>query len=300
MIGARKFRTTAARKRERVRLVLVSVLWVIVVSTVLGGLWYVVHGPFLRIREVTISPETIVGFEAVRAAAGEDLAGSYLHVLPRDSILLPQAKRLSALLMVQFPYIRTVTVRRGTFHSLALTLEERTPDGLWCGDVVPPVATQHAGAGAPGEESWGACYFLDADAFMYARAPTFTGNVLPRFYGSLTHAEPIGQTYVDPPTYRAWRALYDRLHGADHTPDAILFVDERDAELYIGGARILVARDGDLNELWQHLEALLTGDIVDRTRPVAYIDLRTNAKAFVRYADDVGESESATTSSLAQ
>lgn len=285
MIGVRKFRTTSARKRERVRFVLVTALWIIGACVAVGGWWYAMHASFLRISKVTISPETIVEHESIHTAVQANLADSYLYLVPKDLVLVPQTKRLMTLITTRFPHVRTVTVHRPTPRSLAIALEARTPDGLWCGDVVPPVAQERPGEHTSKEDLWGTCYLMDADAFMYARAPTFGGNVLPRFYGSLARAEPVGQTYVDPPTYRAWRALYDRLRGADHTPDAVLFVDERDAELYIDGARILVPRDGDLNGLWRRLEALLTNKVVDDTRAVEYIDVRTNSKAFVRYVN---------------
>ncbi len=284
MIGARVFRSPTGRKRARALRVVQVTLTVsgmlIACALTVGALRH----PLLRITAIHVTTDGALTVPDVTAVATEHLHRTVLGFLPADSVALFSRAELASALTAAFPRIASATVERSSPRVVQVTLAERTPQALWCGDVVPPVAHERAlPASSQREEFWGTCYFLDATGYLYAQAPLFTGTIYPRYYGSLTHGTPIGQQFLEPGDFPHLAELYQAL--ASTTPlQALLIVDERDIELYtVDGLRIIAPRTEAVAELVRRITAVTARDTLDRTRPIAYVDLRFAPKVFVKY-----------------
>lgn len=287
MIVGRKFRTATARKRERTRVTWRIVVLVLAVVGVSASLVYAIHRSELRIQQVYVNNTGAIPTDTIASAVQAMLGDSYLHLIPKNSTLAVSPKRIEATLMSSFPRIANVRVRRSGMESLSVTVEERDPVALWCGDVVPPVAYSFGKArDADSEEVWGSCYLVDLDGFIYAPAPVYTGNVLPRYYGSLERAEPTGQDILDPDEFGRFQSLFTDIAQNERTLEAVLIVDERDIEIYLGGGiRVLALRAEVPDVIVRRIRSLFSTDSFTKGREIEYIDMRFDNKVFVKYVE---------------
>jgi len=199
------------------------------------------------------------------------------------------------ILRAEYPRVQTAQVERIGLTRLHARVTEREPAALWCGDVVPLIAYEDSVARQEqADEVWGTCYLLDATGYLYARAPLYTGNLFPRYYGSLEGPRPIGQNLLPEDRFTRWQALFPLLRAYELEAVALLFVDERDFELYLeNGLRVLAARDADHAQLVRRIKAALDADAIDLSQRVEYVDLRFGTKAFVRYTAPAQEHSTA-------
>jgi cell division septal protein FtsQ len=287
MIERRKFRTKEAQKRERIKFFLQLSAVVGGVFVLFGVVSYGCHHKSLRLQNVAVVTDGVLQKEEIASVIQSKLSDSYLGLLPKDSSLRYSYSDIEETLESDFPRIKSVTVTRPDIHTLQTEIEERVPEALWCGDVVPPMAHEQTSEEERSTEGlWGSCYLLDREGYMYAKAPMYSGNMYPRYYGSLAHADPVGQNYLPKEEFETWQNFYTSLKYIDIEPQALLFVDERDVEVYLtNGLRLLVPRDEDVGSIHQRLFAVLDSDSIDTTKEVEYIDLRFGSKAFVKYYD---------------
>ena len=284
MIARRKFRTRAARKRQHHRFVLkvtvLVLLGVLAVALVFYGLRY--EG--LRIQEVTVETDGSLDTAAIGARVQESLDGSIIGLFPKSSILFLHTTEIERMLHTNFPRIREVDIQRKSFHTLHAVIKERLPAALWCGDVVPTVPKPTTASTTHSEAGTGRCYLVDNEAYIYAVAPTFSGESFPRYYGSLSQAEPAGQHMIPVAEFQAWQAFHADMQEHERPLAALLFVDERDVEIYLtNGLRIFIPRTLNKQESLQRLLTTLDSDAIDTTRAIDYLDLRFGTKVFIKY-----------------
>jgi len=236
---------------------------------------------------VQVETDGILTEEELLGVATDVLRGRHALFIPNDTILFSGVHIVREELMRTFPRIEHVESKRPSTRAVTFVVQEREPAALWCGDVVPEIAystsqqQQHAT-----EEAWGTCYLMDEKGFVYAKAPIFTGNVFLRLYGPLEHASPIGQHFIEQGEFRRWVEFTAHLAENDLTVRAILFVDERDCELYLSnGLRVLVPRNDELERVRNRLVSALEEEVIDTDRNIEYVDLRFEGKAFIRYIE---------------
>lgn len=287
MIGTRKFRTRQARKRENVRVAIISVLSAVGIFTV-GALtvWALGTEP-MRIKTVVVENDGAIQTDAIQATVAQAFEKTHAFFIPNDSVLFSGMNIVKKELHERFPRIEHVDLERVGVRTLLVAVQERTPRALWCGDIVPDIAyrSSHEQQTA-GEEAWGACYLVDGTGFLYARAPIYTGDIFMRYYGSLDNASPIGQYFLSSEEFLRWETFLEDLKEDGLLARALLIVDERDGELYLdNGLRILIPRTEDLDTLRNRLFATVEEQAIDTSRNIEYIDLRFGTKAFVRYVE---------------
>jgi cell division septal protein FtsQ len=253
---------------------------------------YFLHAEPLRIQDINIQTNGSLASDLLEDTLEEAIAGNILFILPKDSLFFVRPSRLEQELYKRYPRIKYVSITRTGFLSLNVSMIERTPVALWCGDVVPAEAYTAANSSANvSEELNGKCYWMDDQSFIYDRAPLYTGDLYPRYYGPLEHAEPVGQRFIDSDEFARWQDLYVSIEYGGVSAQSILFVDDRDVEVYLdNGVRVLMARSDDTDTIGARLKATLESDVLDLSRPIEYLDLRFGTKAFARYLDG-GEEE---------
>jgi cell division septal protein FtsQ len=286
MIGRLKFRTEEARKRERIRLsfrfAFISLSTVGVLCLIMFGC----HQDFLRISNTYVQTDGVLPEAEIASVLEAELEGSFFGIFPKDSALVSHNKSLEKKIYEQFPRVAETEVRRAGMHTLSANIIERTPEALWCGDVVPPVAYEEVSdEERTKEELWGTCYLVDKKGYIYAKAPIYSGNVFPRYYGSLKSGAPIAQQFIPEDQFTAWQKFYASLARDEVFPQALLFVDEQDVEVYLSnGLRILVPREDGPEVTHNRLLTLLNSKSLDTTRDIEYVDFRFGTKVFVKYS----------------
>lgn len=286
MIQRRKFRTKEARKRERKRLIIKTGVGTLLFALFLGGLFYVSNIAALRLTKIHIVTTGVTHEDAIASVIDSVLDDAFLGILPNDSIVVPHESIIKESIRTAFPRVRSVQVNRLGLHELRVGVEERVTTALWCGDVVPPVRDLPDDTGES-IHSKGACYVMDATGYIFSKAPTYGTASYPRYYGSLEHAEPVGQFFIDSARFAQWQAFYHSVTYDGIVPVALLFADEKDAELYLSnGVKVLIPRQQDLKNTESKLVSVLAGNTIEEDRTVRYIDLRFGNKAFIKYTEE--------------
>jgi len=114
------------RRRKRRRRVLVAfvVLLIALCGAGLYGLWQ----PAVRISHVEI-----YGADPALATTAQDaLYGSYLGVIPRDSILFYSANAIRSAITREQPDVAAISIFRSGFDGLTIRVNSRTPIAYWC------------------------------------------------------------------------------------------------------------------------------------------------------------------------
>lgn len=177
------------RKKKRQR-IMVGILFVLILS-VCGALVASTHLPSLTIRAVTIE-----GADGIRPDV-EKLVDAFIarersRILARANLLLFPETSLEQTLLDTFPRLERVDVRVSYLinPALAVTLAERKPAYMWCGD---------------------SCFVMDASGFVFGFVQDYPGMQYPAFKGVFDqNATPIGNTFAPdilPDAARAYEAL---------------------------------------------------------------------------------------------
>lgn len=225
-------------------------------------------------RGVRIATATVVGNQATPAdaiafAAEEFLSGSYLLIFPRDNIALFPRRRLESALRERFPRLKEVAVRRESFTSIKISVEERDEKALWCES-----------------ESLSSCYFLDEGGFVFAQAPSFTGDVYLRFYGALSSTTALRARFLDDSSFQRLFFFLEQVKKIGIIPRSVAYRQEdNDFEVRDSfGVSILLQKSDEYNDTFSNLEtAYSSEELRGRWKKLSYVDLRFGNKAYFKF-----------------
>ena len=265
----------ARRKRARVRLsLLASVLGVVLVGT---GIW-LFWQPYLRVSKVVVYGADQASYEPFATHA---LAGTWLGIIPRDSILVVPAHAIRTAILAAHPEVAAVSVFRASLTSLAITVHERVAIARWCGL-------------APAADVSAYCYLFDGNGYIYAAdQSTELGSSTPRaltlnsfdLYAPLvaSSSDPLGRTLAHadqlPSVFSFARAL-DPL--GSHVAQVVIRGDEVD-DLLASGTRITYIL-GQEQQAFAALSASKS-DLDLASGSIDYIDLRFPGEVYVKRKD---------------
>lgn len=155
----------AERRRRTHFRVLVShaVLFLLLFGVSLYGLWQ---------DPVRISHVAVYGADqSLASIAMAAMRGSYLGVIPRDSVFFVPDESIRAGIVAAHQDIATISIFRNGLDSISIKVSYRVPIARWCGATPPEVgiATSSVAGGSGGD-----CYFFDANGFIYMKPDTRT------------------------------------------------------------------------------------------------------------------------------
>jgi hypothetical protein len=280
----RKFRTERARRKHRTRLVTDGAIIGVGLIAVLVGVVAALNTAPLGLHHISVAGSCSES-AAINSVAQSTLVGRWLYLIPRASAVFFPNDTLRAAVVEAFPKVESVEVTRDGFTGVHISVTERKPAALWCGDGVPDADTLRSGVF--GEQ----CYFMDSSGLIYERAPTVTGAAYPRFWGAIARGNPEGSQFVLPAEFTALTLFMRHLRESGSAPLGVLLVDENEMELYDArGTRILLPRGGDLAKRARMVHAVEESGIVSGIA-VEYIDLRFGDKVYFKRTN-VPDSES--------
>ena len=134
------------KKQQKIFLIVLGVLG----AFVLAALVYLMWQPFVRIMSVTAEGPNA---DAARAIAEASLEGTYLYVLPKDSIFIFPEGAMRRQILNEYPGVTAVSIKRTGFTSIALSNVPRSSAFIWCGES--------AVSSSP-------CHQADAEGFVFA------------------------------------------------------------------------------------------------------------------------------------
>ena len=275
----RKFRTREgkeyARKRFFSRAVFITCICFFVCAVLIAVSWV----QALRITHVRVIHPSADFATDVERVISEQLTGMTWWGAPRDSVFMYHGGVIQEVILSQFPIVAETRITREGADGIVAHITERTPSAYWCGDVVPPdIVFRNT------SETWGTCFFVDADGFIFAQASTTDDVPLVRYYGALSHGSPIGQFVAPREEFERIMWFTKEMHTADYSIVALLFVDERDVEFVLeDGTWVRILRDDSVEVVIERMRSVFLTGVIDTTKEIEYVDMRFGNKVYVKY-----------------
>ncbi|MCK5285980.1 MAG: hypothetical protein KAJ58_02010 [Candidatus Pacebacteria bacterium] len=251
-------------------------------------------------KETTILNINIVGNEVVQdkdilEIVNKNLEGDYLKLFSRSNIFLYPKFKIKRELFSSFLIINKIVISFSDLHTINVNITERKPFALYCEDqeiqtlykVVEPSDLKDI---VGKSES---CYFMDDQAYIYAKAMSFSNNVYFKYYQEKNNAnsiqEILGSTYLTGASGKQFEKvnLFIRfLKDINLNVYRLTIKENDDYELLFGNnSKLLFEGKQDFDILLENLQAILIdlGDIEEKE--FEYIDLRFNNKVFHKFKD---------------
>lgn len=250
---------------------------IIVLVLLIAAASYAAHRPGFCLSKVELSGGVLVTEEEVSDKSLSFLSGSYLYLFPKNNVLWLPRKKLESYLKDQFKRIDTLDMQLKDFHTLQISIKERSPYAIWC-DKPPAIV------GDLTYQDSEKCYFLDQNSTVFAEAPLFSGDAYFKYYG-LVSGDPLGKEYISSSTeFAAISGFIDSIKALNLHP--LYLVADSDSQFSIilqKGLKIYFDTKNPLEETYQNLSALLkTKPLTDSLDSVDYIDLRFGNKLFYK------------------
>ncbi len=275
-------RLAARRRRSRRRaLIALCILALLSLGAVIYGLWQ----PAVRISHI----EVLGADTSLETIPRDALQGSYLGIIPRDSIFFFPASRIRAGILATHTNIAAISISRIGFSGISIKIDNRVPIARWCGSAVPTES--------------GDCYLFDASGFLYAtateafflkeeRSPAVAlsnpdNTVTPFVLLSSLQTDivsPIGATLKDT---NQLPAVFDFAREIGLSGPSINTIvirgDEVDFFLVSGGPRITYLLGDEQNAFTALVSAKAQLNLSDPT--LQYVDVRFPGKLYLKRAE---------------
>lgn len=127
-----------------------------------------------KIEHVEVTGEHAVDEEAILSVVKPLISGNYYYTYARENSYLFPREEIEQALLTAFPRLKTARASRIDDHMVEISVTERAPYALWCGEVYLREMYEIND-----------CYFIDDTGFLFDRAPAFSEGVYLEVYGEL-------------------------------------------------------------------------------------------------------------------
>jgi cell division septal protein FtsQ len=250
------------------------------VCILLGGVVALSWAPFLRIHQLYIEGVSSVNTEAVEESVEDLTRGAYFWIFARDNIFLYPKADIIAALLAQYPVFGSVSISPQGFEALKITVKEREPAALWCGE---------------GTELSSSCLSMDESGAAYVLAPDFSGLVYTRYVGPLPDG-PMPRQFLTPDTFRALSAFTDEFGRrlASTTISRVVVGEEGEVRIVCSNGFTLIYTLTDNGaDVLERYDLALTADPFT-AHPLSdfeYLDLRFGDKLYYKLKGSAETSE---------
>jgi len=259
------------QKRRKRLLIIAGIIFGILVVLFLLSLWFS-NTAWLKIASVSVSGENVVPASSIEAVVTDNISGRYFGMFSRANIFFYPKDKIENDLHTLYPTLGDTNIHALDLHTLSVTVVERTPYALWCGN----------GAAT----SSGGCVLLDEKGLAYAYAPEFSGHVYEMYIGALPEG-PLPKQFLTPTSFHSLSALVETF-SKKIAPDVIVKVvidENNDVHLVSsGGYEIKFSLADETGAVFQRFTLTLTADPFT-THPLSdfeYIDLRFGDKVYYK------------------
>jgi cell division septal protein FtsQ len=252
-LGSSQVRT---KKRRlfwvRFYIILFFVLVIVFGLAILSGNQKVIIKTFL------VSGNNSVPTAQILNIADQDISGRYLGLFARSNFLFFPRFKIASDLLAQIKTLKEVEVNWSNWQTVSIKVLERRPHSVWCGQDPK----------APDET----CSFVDETGYLFSPAPTFSGNIFVKYYGTISQ-------------YSKIFSLIDLLDKKSLEVTTVYF-DGLDYHFYLatGPEIIFNDKEGSFNSAFQNLFTALDSknlDLINGADKINYVDLRFASKIVI-------------------
>jgi len=276
----------AERRRLRRRRIAFAfgILFLIILGAIVYGLWQ----NSVRISRVQIfGPPSLGSFGGASAdtsladIARQTMIGSYLGIIPRDSIFFFPEGHIRADILVAHPEIAAVSIFRNGFTGLSIKTDNRVPVARWCGSGMEK--SDFRATSSKSDFLAPECYLFDAKGFIYMATNTAIGSSTPlnsfMVYESFAHeSSPVGSTL---PNATDLPSVFDFARQLSTLGSPVISISFRNDEVddYLAsGTRITYVLGDEQNAFTALVSARANLNLADGS--LDYVDVRFDGKVY--------------------
>ena len=232
-----------------------------------------------KVKEIRVLGTVVLAEKEILETAREIINENYLWIVPKSNILLLPRNRIAEVLEEKFPRIKFLDQNLVEGRIIEITVGEREPFALYCAE-----------AGHFFEAS--DCYFLDDEGFIFARAPSFSGEVY-FIYSGMGLEEPLGKKFLEVEQFVSLFSFITRLSRFGILPVAFgasLETVEQTGRytLYLpNSGTIFWNAEENLEIIESNLNSFFASDIVQKEsrflEKISYMDLTVSNKVFYKF-----------------
>jgi cell division septal protein FtsQ len=263
-------RLRARRRRKRL---IIAGFFAAVFFVIVGALALLSRAPFLRISAVNIVGAQSVATSSIDALVRQQISGAYWYLFAKDDIFLYSKPVVVSALEAHYPMLKQIDVHAQDFHTIVVSVIERQPVALWCGDA-----------------SSTNCFDMDEDGIVYASAsdlgniPTPSGSVT--YLGALSGTR-LPQQYLTSDQFHSLFALVSALSQKVGSSSVMsVAVDENhDAEAHFANGFLLKFALADASgDIFDRFALALRSDPfkTHQLTDFQYLDLRFGDKLYYK------------------
>jgi hypothetical protein len=263
--------STRLAQRRRRRLLFISLCVATATLLICGGVVWLCNASFLKITSVTVSGENVVPTSSIEQAALHEIQGSYFGLFPRSNIFLYPKESIRKDILALYPTLKSIAIHASNFHTLTISVTERSPRALWCGTSTTDASD---------------CVLLDTTGTAYAHAVQDSGQGFVKYYGPLQSGQ-LPKQFLTSAQFYSLSALVDTF-AKKLAPDVITSVSvdqNNDVRLTASGNYdILFTLNDDSGKIFEHFSLILTVPPFKNTSLSLfhYIDLRFGDKVYYK------------------
>ncbi|MCR4306421.1 MAG: hypothetical protein NUV42_00465 [Candidatus Yonathbacteria bacterium] len=224
------------------------------------------------IAEIEARGNSVVPGEEIVSMVQREIAGKYLGLFHKNnSFLYPQSAILERILSEQ-KRISDVNIYLDNLALLVVSVTERKPAYLWCGNEYSE------------EENKEACFFMDSDGYIFAEAPYFSGDVFFEWYGPTEekNGNPIGDRFLPYIEFKKLVSFREAISALGLKTTHMTAKTDGDYALSLkDSGSILFNSDQEFDALLGNLDSAISA--LASYKNLEYVDLRFGNKIFYRY-----------------
>ena len=124
---------------------------------ILGLVYFLIFSPYFKIKNITVKGTEKISQDEILNLTNQVLSGSYLKIIPQNSLIFFPEQKLKELLKEKIPSIKEVKIIKKIPFSLTIEIKEREKVIVYCGEMK--------------------CFYLDEDGFAFEEAPEIYGGL---------------------------------------------------------------------------------------------------------------------------
>lgn len=253
------------RLRRRRGLIAFSILLLLLFGAAIWGFWQ---------NSVRISSVIVYGADPSFADyAKTEMQGSYLGIIPRDSIFFFPASRIRSDILSAHPDIAAISIFRNGLTGLSIKVNDRVAIARWCGVSMDSTKS----------DLLENCYVFDASGVIYAAAASSTKTINAFvIYAPLQRAvlEPLLATIEHAEKLPAAFDFARQLDTFGAPTSSVVFRDDEVDDYLASGTRITYVLGHENDAFTALVSARDNFNLADGS--IEYVDLRFDGKIYLR------------------
>ena len=212
-------------------------IWTIVLFCLIVVLFSFSAVRFFSLSVFEITSIQIFGADQDISASLHDIAeatlqGKYFGLFDRSNVFIYPTNALVATIKVHSPRVSDVAIHRDGWHTLIISITEKTPTALVCTNL------PDWNGPALSLDSSDTCYFADQTGYIFEQAPVFSGHIYNRYYvpdvlDTATNTDSaIGLYATSTAEFTALQSLYNGVRADAIDAEAVLIKPYGEYEMY--------------------------------------------------------------------